>query len=149
MPAPCPRLFHQLLVFAAAAAVLAAMTAIWHPNAPSPPWSQHAKDEPGTISASEARSRTTRENVLWLDARSSTEFARGHVPGALRLTEEEWEVLLEPVLTTWTPERPIFVYCSAKGCSLSHGVAVRLRRELGVGEDMVWVVREGWEGLRP
>lgn len=97
------------------------------------------------ISAAQARELAGRIPALWIDARPAKDFAQGHVPGALRLTEAEWEALLEPVIVAWGDGQPLLVYCGSADCGASAGVAARLRRELGAGN--VQVVEGGWEAL--
>jgi rhodanese-related sulfurtransferase len=147
-----PRLALQITVLLLLGAAAAGATAFWHPRAPSrAPAAPDGADvlAPGFIRADDALAFARRENPLWIDARSADEFLRGHVPGALRLNEDEWEKRLEAVIDVWTPERLVFVYCAGRGCAASQGVAARLRRELGADERTILVVREGWEGLRP
>ena len=81
--------------------------------------------------------------VLWADARPEEEFARGHIPGAMLLNEDEWDAQLRTFLTAWAPERKIVVYCSAVSCNASHAVAERLRNEVGLKN--VYVLEGGWE----
>jgi rhodanese-related sulfurtransferase len=81
--------------------------------------------------------------VLWIDARAEDQFAAGHVPGAMRLNEDEWNALLPQVLAVWSPERKLVVYCSRQTCNLSHDVAERLRKEAGLKN--VYVLLGGWE----
>lgn len=68
---------------------------------------------------------------LFVDARTEAEFAAGHLPGAVRLTESEWEILFDGFLDAWEPGTRIVVYCSGSGCASSREVASRLQRELG------------------
>jgi len=83
------------------------------------------------------------DNAVWLDARPDADFAAGHVPGALQLNEDRWDDLLPAMLTQWSPERKLVVYCSQQSCNASHEVAERLRKEDGPKE--VYVLQGGWE----
>lgn len=83
------------------------------------------------------------DSALWVDARSEEQFAAAHVPGAIRLDEDDWNKLLPAVLSAWTPERKIVVYCSRVTCNASHAVAERLRHEAGLKN--VYVLQGGWE----
>ena len=82
------------------------------------------------------------EPVLWIDARAETAFASGHVPGALSLSEAEWEQGLPAVVKAWRPGVKVVVYCDDRGCEASQSVARRLRRELGLGD--IFVLKGGW-----
>ncbi|HET7512413.1 MAG TPA: rhodanese-like domain-containing protein [Chthoniobacterales bacterium] len=81
--------------------------------------------------------------VLWLDARPNEQFERAHVPGALQLNEDAWEEQLRTMLTAWSPDRKVVVYCSQKSCDASHEVAERLRKEAGLKN--IYVLEGGWE----
>ncbi len=80
--------------------------------------------------------------VLWLDARDQSSYYRGHIPGALRLNEEEWEGLLEGFVERWRPDLSVVVYCSAEQCMASKQVARRIRDEFGI--DNVYYLEGGW-----
>lgn len=81
--------------------------------------------------------------ALWLDARPNEQFERAHVPGALQLNEDAWEEQLRTMLTAWSPDRKVVVYCSQKSCDASHEVAERLRKEAGLKN--IYVLEGGWE----
>ena len=81
--------------------------------------------------------------MLWIDARPEEQFAKAHVPGAMRLDEDEWNTLLPLVLAAWSPERKVVVYCSRATCNASHAVAERLRHEVALKN--VYVLQGGWE----
>lgn len=109
-----------------------------HKNAPA--WS---RDE---LSEGETSLRVIAQwasQPLWVDARSSEDFASGHVPNALLLNEDEWNVLLPKFLKVWQPGVKTVVYCNRLQCNASSTVATRLKEELGL-ED-VYVLKGGWE----
>ncbi len=83
-------------------------------------------------------------DALWIDARSETDFARGHILGALNLNEDNWETALVQVFETWQPPRPIVVYCSA-GCSASEKIAEKLT-DLGI--EPVEIYQGGFEAWK-
>lgn len=80
--------------------------------------------------------------VLWVDARTASAYARSHVPGAVPLSESDWDNQLPGFLERWRPGVRIVVYCNAQACSSSEEVARRLKRELNL--DDVFVLRGGW-----
>lgn len=51
------------------------------------------------------------DDVLWVDAQSAAAYGRSHIPGALPLSEEAWDVQFESILARWTPGKRIVVYC--------------------------------------
>lgn len=99
------------------------------------------------IAASEmvtvAQARGWGDNAIWVDARPAEEFEQKHVPGALSLNEDHWNDLLPPVLTAWSPQKRMVVYCSSESCGASREVARRLREEAGLKN--VFVLEGGWE----
>jgi rhodanese-related sulfurtransferase len=106
-------------------------TASWHaPPADSAP-----------VSVAEAKKWG--ETILWIDARAEVEFEKAHVPGAIRLNEDDWDTLLPGVLAAWSEDRKVVVYCSRLTCNLSHEVAERLRNEVALKN--VYVLQGGWE----
>lgn len=123
----------------ALATLMGALTAAFHPRAPS--WSA-ARQDHGAISVQEALAK---ENLVWLDARSSDKFAQGHVAGAISLNEDDWNRGIDQVLSIWTGEESFVVYCEGGGCHASKAVAERLREELGLEE--VFHLHNGWDAL--
>lgn len=83
--------------------------------------------------------------VLWVDARPSDEFERGHIPDAVSLNEDRWgEVLPEFLAKHWSPDKKIVVYCSAASCNLAEDVARRLRDEAKLPNE-IRILKGGWE----
>jgi rhodanese-related sulfurtransferase len=80
--------------------------------------------------------------VLWVDARSIEEYTSDHIPGAVRLTEDNWNELLPDLLKVWAPDSAIIVYCDSQKCHASNEVAKRLREEVGLKN--VYTLRGGW-----
>jgi rhodanese-related sulfurtransferase len=105
-----------------------------------------SRDAIPSISVQDAQRTGREQSVLWIDARNAEAFARGHVPGAIRLTNEEWESLLLPVMETWTPGQTIIVYCDQEICNASTTVAARLQAELGI--ETIYVLKGGWSAWR-
>lgn len=103
-------------------------------------WHQPPVDA-ATVSVAEAK--RWGEAVLWIDARNEEAFAKAHVPGAMRLDEDDWTALLPAVLAAWSPERKVVVYCGRETCNLSHEIAERLRHEVQLKN--VYVLQGGWE----
>ena len=80
--------------------------------------------------------------VLWVDARSRSQYEREHVPQAVLLNEDEWSRQFAAVLDQWQPGRPLVVYCDSQACHASQQVAKRLRES---GLSPVYVLRGGWK----
>ncbi len=86
------------------------------------------------------------KQVLWIDARSETEYASGHIPGALLLNLDQWNELLPSLLQVWERDKMVVVYCSSISCQASREVAEKLRDEVGL--QSVFVLQGGWEAWR-
>jgi len=121
----------------AASLVIGSVNGWLNPSAPS--WSESTLSN-GEILIVSAIART---NVLWVDARSESEYLKGSIPAAVLLNEDQWDDLLPGFLSIWQPEQLIVVYCSSQTCQASHGVANRLKSEIGLEE--VFVLKGGWE----
>ena len=134
-----PSLVRQVLLLLGLAFLPAIGQAIYYRNLAS--WHQPPVDS-GLVSVAQAKGWG--DTVLWVDARPEEAFARGHIPGAILLNEDEWDAQLRTFLTAWSPERKIVVYCSAQSCNASHAVAERLRNEAGLQN--IYVLEGGWEG---
>ena len=89
------------------------------------------------------QARAWGENVIWVDARPDSDFARDHVPGAVSLNEDRWNELLPQFLAAWSPGKKVVVYCSAESCDLAREAAERLRKEAQISD--VFVLEGGWE----
>ena len=131
-------LVRQVLFLLGIAFLPAIGQAIYYRGAAS--WNQAPVDS-APVSVAEAKAWGAA--VLWVDARDQEQFEKAHVPGAMRLEEDDWNTLLPPVLAAWSPERKVVVYCSRATCNLSHAVAERLRREVALKN--VYVLQGGWE----
>ena len=120
------------------ALVPAALSAWLHPRSPfhSPAGGEVAKVDLATV-------RGWPGPVLWVDARPAPAFASAHIPGALHLTEREWEERLGEFVAQWRPGIRVVVYCDGAKCNASLSVARRLKRELQI--EQVHVLAGGWE----
>jgi thiosulfate sulfurtransferase len=90
------------------------------------------------------RSAVESKSAIILDARSSSFFLQGHVPGAFNLARDDFARdyrRLSPVLKA-DSDKPIIVYCSGGACHDSRLVANAL---LTLGFSNVSVFTGGWE----
>jgi rhodanese-related sulfurtransferase len=131
------RALRQSAALLVAALVPALLAAALHPRRPA--WSLAAAAQPEVAWTEVAG---WRGSALLVDARSPAAYEREHIPGALPLSEAEWEQRLPEVIKAWRPGRPVVVYCDDSDCGASEAVARRLRRELGI--DQVFVLKGGW-----
>jgi rhodanese-related sulfurtransferase len=97
-----------------------------------------------TVGLAEFRSAVDRKSALIFDARPSSFFEQGHVPGALNLARDDFAHdyrHLDSVLKA-AQDKPIIVYCGGGDCHDSRLVANALIT-LGFGD--VSVFTGGWE----
>ncbi|MDD2764129.1 MAG: rhodanese-like domain-containing protein [Opitutaceae bacterium] len=132
-----PRIFRQAGVLLLAALAPALLTATLHPRRPA--W---AKDQIMIPEAAWSTIQEWRDPVLLIDARSAADFSRDHIPGALPLSESQWEEQLPTVIQAWRPGARVVVYCANPGCGTSQSAGRRLRRELG--SNTIFVLKGGW-----
>lgn len=78
--------------------------------------------------------------VLWVDARSLEAYQRGHIPGAVWLSQDDWESGVEAFLSAWEPGQAVVVYCDER-CNESAAVAEILEKDYGI--ESVYVLRGG------
>ncbi len=130
----------QAAVLVLIALVPAALTGWLHPRRPHLPGAEASARE---IAVGDAVALGRARPVVWVDARDAQAFEVGHVPGAVRLTEDAWEQLLPGFIDSWRPGQPVVVYCDSRRCDASRSVAARLARELAIKD--VYVLTGGWE----
>lgn len=97
-----------------------------------------------TVGLAEFRAAVEKPGALILDARPALFFERGHVPGALNLSRDDFAHdyrHLSPRLKA-AADQPIFVYCSGGECHDSRLVASAL---LSLGFGNVRIFSGGWE----
>ena len=131
-------LIRQLLILCLLPVLPALVGGLAHPKRPSL--------QPETLREGEVLSATAMQwgdEALWVDARSLEDFGKGHVPNAVLLNEDDWDMLLEEFLNVWEPGRAIIVYCDSRECHASDNVARLLREEVGL--ERVYVLKGGWE----
>jgi len=125
----------QALAILSLALIPSAITAAFHPRRPG--WTEVRR---GEVSLETVRNWGS--SVLWVDARPAEEYQVGHVPGAIKLSLENWDTDLPKFLDQWNPDQKVVVYCSSTSCELSHEVAERLKQN---GVSTVFVLQGGWE----
>ncbi len=79
--------------------------------------------------------------ALFLDARSPSEYAAGHIAGALNAPLSEGEERLLQVLDGVPDFAVIITYCDGEGCTLSKELAIMIE---AFGFPNVHVLVNGW-----
>jgi rhodanese-related sulfurtransferase len=79
------------------------------------------------ISLEEAQKLFFTHAVVFIDARSAEDFAKGHIQGALSLPWHEVDLDFLGVTQNLDMEAHIVTYCDGETCELSHDLALFLR----------------------
>lgn len=136
--------FSQALILVILSAAAAWGTYAWHPRAPS----LHLTQEPlrdDEVSMAVIREKF-HEEVLWIDARPADQFAAKHMPGAINVSEQQFdEQLVLHLDTLQTNTKPVVVYCSGQKCEASRKVMQKLK-EMGFVKD-AFIFKGGWSVL--
>jgi rhodanese-related sulfurtransferase len=85
-----------------------------------------------------------RRNALFLDARRSSVYAQGHIPGArsFPVWESDIDARVKALFEEGLDQRaPVVIYCSGGNCEDSHMLAQKLYM---VGFDNVLIYRDGF-----
>jgi rhodanese-related sulfurtransferase len=80
-------------------------------------------------------------SALFIDARTSEEYLKGHIPQAVSIPLESFDYQ-KPVLVDFPVNHKIITYCEGESCSESIDLAVHLN-ELGFTDVCIFV--GGWE----
>jgi rhodanese-related sulfurtransferase len=102
------------------------------------PWAEPA------LAAGEIRLEDARVlDVIWVDARSESEFTAGHAPDALFYDQADPAGSMAGILEQWLQgPRPIVVYCTDEGCGTSKKIAGELR--VNVPDAEIYSLKGGW-----
>jgi len=82
------------------------------------------------------------KSLIIVDARNERDFAKGHIRGAVNLSETKFDFQLGDFLDVWTPESTILVYCNVGQCNSSRAVADRLKNECQIKN--IFVLKDDW-----
>lgn len=100
----------------------------------------------------ETVARDWQSDVLWVDARSQSEFEKDHLAGALWISESDAEEQLaspsnmEQIGMSGVNQQKLVVYCATDACGSSEVVAEKIR-ETGFHSE-VYVLQGGWKALQ-
>ncbi len=79
------------------------------------------------------------KSALFIDARSTADFQRSHIPNAMNLPLKEFDNFAESILT-FPPDTLIVTYCIGLECNSSHELAMILTQ---FGFKRVFVMKDG------
>jgi rhodanese-related sulfurtransferase len=125
------KLGNFLLIFAVSAAVSGYTAWALPGKGPAPTVGDLA--EPATplplIRLAEARRLWQEPQTLFVDVRPSSDYAFGHIRGAVSMPEEEFEQRFPDLKPRLERAEVIVVYCKSTDCGKSLWAAIRLRNE--------------------
>jgi len=133
------RLVKRVLFLLGFAALCGGLSILINPN--SPHYGQ------GTIRKGEIplTSIPSDQNVLWVDARSTDDYAFSHVKGALLINEDDYYTQIGAFLSKWKNDDMVVVYCSSEACPSAENIVRRLKNETAVKK--IYVIHGGWEAI--
>lgn len=95
----------------------------------------------GEIAKEHVKSLLASGAVNCLDARSPSEFAEGHLPGAINIPYEQFVDYYDQIVDTVPLDGDVIVYCRSVDCDLSDHLAQELRL---MGYEKVLLYKGGW-----
>ena len=100
-----------------------------------------ATGERMVISLAEVQKLFSSNAAVFIDARPTEDYLRGHIQGARSLPRQELELKFIDVTKDLDLKTPVITYCDGETCELSHDIALFLR-EAGFTNTRVLV--NGW-----
>jgi rhodanese-related sulfurtransferase len=97
------------------------------------------------VSLEQAREVVSGSGVLVLDARSASDFDKGHLPGAISFPNATRSESYYELAALLQPEQPLLVYCSSKTCDDALQLALFLREQ---GSQKIHLFADGFEAWR-
>lgn len=99
---------------------------------------------PESLTLEQFQAYVSDKKVLILDARPELFHRIGHVPGAIALPRDEFEIYYKKHRVEWEKDKgqPLVIYCSGGSCEDSGLVSETLRK---LGYTNVGIFRGGWD----
>jgi len=82
-----------------------------------------------------------KKTAVFLDARSSEDYALGHIAGAVSFPDRQFDDRIGPFLENTPPEVKLITYCEGERCALSKSLAEKLSL---AGYEKVYLLVDGW-----
>lgn len=93
------------------------------------------------VRTDEAEKLWHQPTTLFLDVRSSADYAHGHIAGAVHFAEEEFEQRFPELRSRLKRAQVLVVYCKSVDCGKSLWTSIRLRNE---GLTQTKIYPAGW-----
>lgn len=135
------KIHREILILLALSLAAAAGTHLLHPQAPA--W--HEVEEPlrdDEVSLEDIAKKWNND-VLWIDARPTSLYDKGHIPGAININEQGLESqLFDHITVLQDNKKPVVIYCDSGACQASRKIREYLMHRLPIEE--FHVLRGGW-----
>jgi rhodanese-related sulfurtransferase len=145
---PLRQAFWQAAALVFLAAILGVVTNQWRDERlpVMGDWSggAHFKDRSGNsliISLEESLRLYQSGEALFLDARPESQYAEGHIKGAVNLPWQDLDRYFMEVIDSLDGPEAIITYCDGEACDLSHELALFLNE---MGFENAHVLVNGW-----
>lgn len=102
---------------------------------------RHLGEDLVSVSIEDAYRMFQKGDAFFIDARSSSEFERGHIKGAWNIPAWEANARIQEIEGLMPQDANIITYCDGEDCSLSRDLARFLK---GMGYKNVRVLINGW-----
>ncbi|HVP12696.1 MAG TPA: rhodanese-like domain-containing protein [Phycisphaerae bacterium] len=100
---------------------------------------------PGTVDSDAVLEALVSGTACLVDAREPSEYAEGHLRGAINLPSSAIYNDIERLRSLISTEQRVIVYCGGGGCEASHNVSDVLRRDFDFKN--VFIYENGWEEI--
>jgi rhodanese-related sulfurtransferase len=97
------------------------------------------------ISLDKAHEIYTKNQAIFVDARSYIEFTEGHIPGAMHLDKKYFDGAAGAMKAKNLKGQEIVIYCHGAECTDSEAVAIRLQA-LQFHIDPIYIIKDGFPG---
>jgi hypothetical protein len=126
------RLRHIAIILVAATALGLGWNAL-SSRGPALTRNAYVREGDELVEAAQARARLDK-GALFLDARPVAFYEMSHIPGALPLPEDDFDLAFAKIEPRLRSSFDIIVYCSGFGCEASHWmVSIALGASIGIG----------------
>jgi len=111
--------------------------------APAPEAITSANATVTTISLKAALKAFETHSAVFIDPRNPENYDHAHIPGALNVPPEQFEVNAEPFMNQIPPDLEVILYCDGPECHLAE-TSAELMHEAGY--ETLTLFGDGWQG---
>lgn len=83
------------------------------------------------------------KSTVFVDARSPENYIEAHIPGAINVPPEQFDVDAETFMNTVPPDQEVILYCDGPGCHLAETLSLLMK---GAGYEKLLLFSDGWRG---